>query len=79
VTRSFTANDGLSLAYYIDDFTNPWAEAPTLLLPHAAMGSARRYFGCRTYDGLPHDICDAVPDRCAGDVRDFLARRFPAS
>jgi pimeloyl-ACP methyl ester carboxylesterase len=31
----------------------------------------------RVYDGLPHNICDAVPDRCAGDVRDFLRRRFP--
>jgi 3-oxoadipate enol-lactonase len=30
----------------------------------------------RVYDGLPHNICDAVPDRCAGDVRDFLRRRF---
>ena len=26
----------------------------------------------RVYDGLPHNICDAVPDRCALDVRDFL-------
>ena len=30
----------------------------------------------RVYDGLPHNICDAVPDRCAEDVRDFLRRRF---
>jgi pimeloyl-ACP methyl ester carboxylesterase len=30
----------------------------------------------RVYDGLPHNICDAVPDRCAADVRDFLRRRF---
>src|SRR5438874_13363886 len=41
---NFTASDGLSLAYYTDDFTDPWKEAPTLLLLHAAMGSARRYF-----------------------------------
>src|SRR3954453_9382966 len=41
----FAASDGLSLAYYIDDFTDPWKGAPTLLLLHAAMGSARRYFG----------------------------------
>jgi pimeloyl-ACP methyl ester carboxylesterase len=32
----------------------------------------------RVYDGLPHNICDAVPDRCATDVRDFLQRRFPS-
>ena len=30
----------------------------------------------RTYDGMPHNICDAVPDRCAADLRDFLRRRF---
>jgi hypothetical protein len=30
----------------------------------------------RAYDGLPHNICDSVPDRCAEDVRDFLRRRF---
>ena len=41
----FTTSDGLSLAYYIDDFTNPWAGAPTVLLLQAAMGSAQRYFG----------------------------------
>src|SRR5215472_12171832 len=41
---NFNASDGLSLAYYVDDFTDPWKKAPTLLLLHAAMGSARRYF-----------------------------------
>jgi 3-oxoadipate enol-lactonase len=41
---SFTASDGMRLAYYIDDFTDPWQTAPTLLLLHAAMGSARRYY-----------------------------------
>jgi pimeloyl-ACP methyl ester carboxylesterase len=30
----------------------------------------------KVYDGLPHNICDAVPDRCAEDLRDFLQRRF---
>jgi 3-oxoadipate enol-lactonase len=32
----------------------------------------------RSYDGLPHNICDSVPDRCATDLRDFLRRRFDA-
>jgi 3-oxoadipate enol-lactonase len=41
---SFAASDGLRLAYYIDDFTTPWKQAPTLLLLHAAMGNARRYY-----------------------------------
>ncbi len=40
----FTASDGLRIAYYIDDFTKPWKQPDTLLLLHAAMGSARRYF-----------------------------------
>jgi 3-oxoadipate enol-lactonase len=30
----------------------------------------------QVYEGAPHNICDAFPDRCAGDVLDFLARRF---
>jgi pimeloyl-ACP methyl ester carboxylesterase len=41
---SFTTSDGVNLAYYIDDFTDPWRRPATLLLLHAAMGSARRYF-----------------------------------
>jgi pimeloyl-ACP methyl ester carboxylesterase len=31
-----------------------------------------------TYEGLPHNICDAVPDRCAATLVDFLRRRFAA-
>jgi pimeloyl-ACP methyl ester carboxylesterase len=30
----------------------------------------------RIYKGAPHNICDAFPDRCSGDVLDFLGRRF---
>jgi pimeloyl-ACP methyl ester carboxylesterase len=41
---SFTASDGAQLGYCIDDFTDPWNKTPVLLLPHAAMGSARRYY-----------------------------------
>jgi 3-oxoadipate enol-lactonase len=40
----FTTSDGVRLGYCIDDFTDPWKEAPILLLLHAAMGSARRYY-----------------------------------
>jgi 3-oxoadipate enol-lactonase len=40
----FNASDGVRLGYCIDDFTDPWKEAPILLLLHAAMGSARRYY-----------------------------------
>jgi 3-oxoadipate enol-lactonase len=31
----------------------------------------------KVYEGLPHNICDMVPDRCAADVLAFLAHRFP--
>ncbi|HJU15731.1 MAG TPA: alpha/beta hydrolase [Stellaceae bacterium] len=41
---SFVASDGVRLAYYVDDFTDPWKTPPVLLLLHAAMGSARRYY-----------------------------------
>lgn len=40
----FTASDGLPIAYYVDDFTDPWTTPPTLFLLHAAMGSARRLY-----------------------------------
>ena len=40
----FTASDGLRLAYFIDDFTDPWTRPATLLLLHAAMGHARRFY-----------------------------------
>lgn len=30
----------------------------------------------RVYEGAPHNICDAFPERCVGDVLDFLSRRF---
>ncbi len=58
---NFTTSDGLSLAYYIDDFTDPWKSAPTVLLLHAAMGSARRYFAwvphlCRHYRVVRLDL-----------------------
>ncbi|QDL38661.1 alpha/beta fold hydrolase [Rhodoferax sediminis] len=40
----FTASDGTRIAYYIDDSTSPWKKPDTVLLLHAAMGSAKRYF-----------------------------------
>ena len=42
--ESFVTSDGMRLAYVIDEFTDPWKRAPTLLLLHAAMGSAKRYY-----------------------------------
>ena len=31
---TFTAADGTELHYYEDDFTDPWREAPVVLLQH---------------------------------------------
>jgi 3-oxoadipate enol-lactonase len=58
---TFAASDGIRLAYYVDDFTDPWKKAPTLLLLHAAMGSARRYYAwvpllCRHYRVVRMDL-----------------------
>jgi len=59
--QSFNASDGCRLAYAIDDFTDPWANAPTLLLLHAAMGHSQRYYAwvpklCRHYRVLRMDL-----------------------
>ena len=40
----FTARDGLQISYLVDDFTDPWSRPETLLLLHAAMGNAQRWF-----------------------------------
>ncbi len=42
--RHFTAGDGLRIGYYVDDFTDPWKQAPTLLLLHSAMGHSGRFY-----------------------------------
>ncbi|TFZ02802.1 alpha/beta hydrolase [Ramlibacter henchirensis] len=42
--NDFITRDGLKLAYYVDDFTDPWRKPDTLLLLHAAMGNAQRWF-----------------------------------
>jgi pimeloyl-ACP methyl ester carboxylesterase len=42
--ETFTTSDGIRLAYYIDDFTDPWRNAPTLLMLHSAMSSAKRFY-----------------------------------
>lgn len=40
----FAASDGLELAYYLDDFSDPWRKADTILLLHSAMGSSHRFY-----------------------------------
>ena len=41
---TFKASDGIELAYYIDDYTDPWTSPQPLLLLHAAMGHAARFY-----------------------------------
>ena len=47
--QTFEASDGLVIAYALDDYTDPWNPADTLILIHAAMGSSKRF-----YAWVPH-------------------------
>jgi 3-oxoadipate enol-lactonase len=47
--NKFKASDGLEIAYALDDYTDPWREADTVILVHAAMGSSIRF-----YAWVPH-------------------------
>jgi pimeloyl-ACP methyl ester carboxylesterase len=42
--RFFTTTDGERIAYFIDDFTDPWRAAPPMLLLHSAMGNSDRFY-----------------------------------
>ena len=87
--ETFKASDGVQLAYYVDNFTEPWKSAPILLLLHAAMGSAQRYYAwvpplSRHYrvvrmDLRGHGNSHAPPadreltlDRLVGDVAELM-------
>jgi pimeloyl-ACP methyl ester carboxylesterase len=41
----WTASDGTRLHYRYDDFTDPWKEAPLVVLLHPGLGSSLRLFG----------------------------------
>lgn len=91
VRAQFNTSDGIRLAYYEDDFTDPWKKRPTLLLLHAAMGHAKRWYAAvpalaEHYRVLRLDMRghgnSQVPaadspltmDRLVGDVRELLAK-----
>lgn len=42
--ETFRTRDGNKVAYYVDDFTDPWLKPDTMLLLHPAMSNARRWF-----------------------------------
>lgn len=59
--QAFYERDGLRLSYYVDDFTDPWREAPTVLLVHGAMARADRFYSwvpalCRDYRVVRVDL-----------------------
>jgi 3-oxoadipate enol-lactonase len=41
---TFTTTDGVRFAYAVDDFTDPWWDAPTVVLLHAAMSNRERFY-----------------------------------
>ena len=41
----WTAGDGTQLHYRYDDFTDPWKDAPLVVLVHPGLGSSQRLFG----------------------------------
>ena len=42
--QTFKTSDGIEIAYYVDDYTDPWTTAEPLLMLHPAMSSSRRYY-----------------------------------
>jgi pimeloyl-ACP methyl ester carboxylesterase len=45
IERHWTASDGARLFYRYDDFTDPWKDAPLVVLLHPGLGSSLRLFG----------------------------------
>lgn len=46
---TFVTSDRIGIAYYVDDYTDPWRKPQTVFLLHSAMSSARRM-----YSMVPH-------------------------
>ena len=76
----------MTTLWWMDDL--PRIKCPTLLVVPGAetVGHAGNYDKMReripdcdmvSYPGLPHNICDTVPERCDDDILAFLRRRFP--
>lgn len=58
---AFFEHDGLRFHYLVDDFTDAWADAPALVMLHAAMGNATRWNPwvpslCRDYRVIRPDL-----------------------
>src|SRR3954469_4474360 len=68
--QTFKASDGLTIAYALDDYTDPWGSADTVILVHAAMGSSKRF-----YAWVPHLARDFRVARI--DMRGHGATQIP--
>jgi 3-oxoadipate enol-lactonase len=42
--QTFKTSDGMDIAYYVDDFTDPWRATEPLVMLHPAMSSSRRFY-----------------------------------
>jgi 3-oxoadipate enol-lactonase len=42
--ETLVTRDKQNIAYYVDDFTEPWTKPETLVLLHPAMGNSQRWF-----------------------------------
>src|SRR5258708_5040537 len=81
----FTVSDGIKLAYTVDDYTDPWRQADTLLLLHAAVGHAKRFYAwvpglCRHYrvvrlDLRGHGASDVPPESSRLDMDRLVRER----
>lgn len=47
--KTFVTTDGVRLAYFIDDFTDPWKEPDVLLMLHSAMSCSQRFYSMVPY------------------------------
>lgn len=83
----FRTSDGVGLAWTVDDFTDPWRETEPVVLLHAAMGNARRWYAWLPRLAWRHRVFrlelrghgqsepGATPltiERLTADVREFL-------
>lgn len=42
--ETLITRDVMRVAYYVDDFTDPWSQPETIVLLHPAMGNSQRWF-----------------------------------
>jgi pimeloyl-ACP methyl ester carboxylesterase len=91
--KSWTGRDGAHVFYRYDDCTDPWKNAPLVVLPHPELGSSLRLYGSEPH--LARDYLVVRPDirgngksgtgdasrlshnRCVAHTPAFLTCHFP--